>query len=234
MGQFTRVGSGGRVLRGGATRSIVSDVSPGHAGRRAWTRTSESSQPAAQTSCPEPARLSWSPPLCLRSLRCICHMGRGNSLLPGESVSRGFADRGALEGYPSHYTSLVACYRVRPDWTRLEKLWTDVLVDKNMLNQLNDKVNDMKIQIIIGHSVKFRNKIHLIQYICQQLTRELTPGGWGWGMGRCECVCVILWKILTGLCGPCFRNHTLGYGDRGPKSYPSLAMESGSKSNPWQ
>ena len=27
--------------------------------------------------------------------------------LPGESVSRGFADRGALEGYPSHYTSLM-------------------------------------------------------------------------------------------------------------------------------
>ena len=26
--------------------------------------------------------------------------------LPGESVLRGFADRGALEGYPSHYTSL--------------------------------------------------------------------------------------------------------------------------------
>ena len=26
--------------------------------------------------------------------------------LPGESVSRGFAGRGALEGYPSHYTSL--------------------------------------------------------------------------------------------------------------------------------
>ena len=32
--------------------------------------------------------------------------------LPGESVSRGFADRGALEGYPSHYTSLV---KVSPD-----------------------------------------------------------------------------------------------------------------------
>ena len=29
--------------------------------------------------------------------------------LPGESVSRGFAGRGALEGYPSHYTSLVLC-----------------------------------------------------------------------------------------------------------------------------
>ena len=28
--------------------------------------------------------------------------------LPGESVSRGFAGRGALEGYPSHYTSLVS------------------------------------------------------------------------------------------------------------------------------
>ena len=55
-GQFTRVWLGGHVLRCGATRSIVSDVSPGHAGRRAWTRTSESSQPAAQTSCPEPAR----------------------------------------------------------------------------------------------------------------------------------------------------------------------------------
>ena len=27
--------------------------------------------------------------------------------LPGESVSRGFADRGALEGYPSHNTSLL-------------------------------------------------------------------------------------------------------------------------------
>ena len=55
-GQFTRVWSGSRVLRGWATQSIVSDVSPGHAGRRAWTRASESLQPAAQTSCPEPAR----------------------------------------------------------------------------------------------------------------------------------------------------------------------------------
>ena len=55
-GQFTRMWSGGRVLRGGATRSIVLDVSPGHAGRQAWTRASESSQPAAQTSYPEPAR----------------------------------------------------------------------------------------------------------------------------------------------------------------------------------
>ena len=35
--------------------------------------------------------------------------------LPGESVSRGFADRGALEGYPSHYTSLVKCNC--PVWT---------------------------------------------------------------------------------------------------------------------
>ena len=29
--------------------------------------------------------------------------------LAGESVSRGFAGRGALEGYPSHYTSLCDC-----------------------------------------------------------------------------------------------------------------------------
>ena len=33
----------------------------------------------------------------------------------------------------------------------------------------------------------------------------------GWG--------VVLQKILTGVCGSGFHNHTLGYGDRGPKSY---------------
>ena len=38
--------------------------------------------------------------------------------LPGESVSRGFADRGALEGYPSHYTSLVY---LRVIWELYEK-----------------------------------------------------------------------------------------------------------------
>ena len=76
-GQFTRVWLGSRILHGGATQSIVSDVSPGHTGRRAWTRAGESSQPAAQTS------------------------------LRGEIVSRGFAGRGASEGYPSHYTSLI-------------------------------------------------------------------------------------------------------------------------------
>ena len=31
--------------------------------------------------------------------------------LPGESVARGFAGRGALEGYPSHYTSLMWCFQ---------------------------------------------------------------------------------------------------------------------------
>ena len=67
-GQFTRVWSGGHVLHGGATRSVVSDVSPGHAARPL--------KQAAQS-------------------------------LPGEPVSRGFAGRGALEGYPSHFTSLV-------------------------------------------------------------------------------------------------------------------------------
>ena len=34
--------------------------------------------------------------------------------LPGESVSRGFADRGALEGYPSHYTSLIYVWKRLP------------------------------------------------------------------------------------------------------------------------
>ena len=32
----------------------------------------------------------------------------------------------------------------------------------------------------------------------------------------------VLRKILTGVCGPGFRNHTLGYGDQGTKSYPWL------------
>ena len=32
--------------------------------------------------------------------------------LPGEPVSRGFAGRGALEGYPSHYTSLLSVSRL--------------------------------------------------------------------------------------------------------------------------
>ena len=36
------------------------------------------------------------------------------------------------------------------------------------------------------------------------------------------CVWGVLRKILTGVCGPGFCNHTLGYGDRGPKSYPWL------------
>ena len=49
--------------------------------------------------------------------------------------------------------------------------------DKNMSHQLNDlcKVNDMKIQIILGYYmyVKFRNKIRLIQCIYQQLTMAL-------------------------------------------------------------
>ena len=38
--------------------------------------------------------------------------------LPGESVSRGFADRGALEGYPSHYTSLT---ELTDPWTEFNK-----------------------------------------------------------------------------------------------------------------
>ena len=41
--------------------------------------------------------------------------------LPGESVSRGFADRGALEGYPSHYTSLTQRNGVETPFTKI--LW---------------------------------------------------------------------------------------------------------------
>ena len=38
---------------------------------------------------------------------CSQRLKQAAPSLPGESVSGGFADRGALEGYPSHYTSLV-------------------------------------------------------------------------------------------------------------------------------
>ena len=39
--------------------------------------------------------------------------------LPGELVSRGFADRGALEGYPSHYTSLARLLHNLTAWISL-------------------------------------------------------------------------------------------------------------------
>ena len=39
--------------------------------------------------------------------------------LPGESVSRGFADRGDLEGYPSHYTSLDPYTATGGDWSHM-------------------------------------------------------------------------------------------------------------------
>ena len=38
---------------------------------------------------------------------CSQQLKQAARSLPGESVSPGFAGRGALEGYPSHYTSLV-------------------------------------------------------------------------------------------------------------------------------
>ena len=41
--------------------------------------------------------------------------------LPGESVSRGFAGRGALEGYPSHYTSLMISR-----WMNRSKIWHNI------------------------------------------------------------------------------------------------------------
>ena len=47
---------------------------------------------------------------------CSQRLKQAAPSLPGESVSRGFADRGALEGYPSHYTSLFALSRSRPNW----------------------------------------------------------------------------------------------------------------------
>ena len=45
------------------------------------------------------------------SRACSQRLKQAAPSLPGESVSRGFADRGALEGYPSHYTSLICVIR---------------------------------------------------------------------------------------------------------------------------
>ena len=42
--------------------------------------------------------------------------------LPGESVSRGFAGRGALEGYPSHYTSL-RYSNLQMRWSEFASVW---------------------------------------------------------------------------------------------------------------
>ena len=41
---------------------------------------------------------------------CSQRLKQAARSLPGESVSHGFAGRGALEGYPSHYTSLRYLY----------------------------------------------------------------------------------------------------------------------------
>ena len=62
-----------------------------------------------------PEALFWMSRLVTRAAKHERELARAHSQrlkqatlsLPGESVSRGFADRGALEGYPSHYTSLV-------------------------------------------------------------------------------------------------------------------------------
>ena len=62
-----------------------------------------------------PEALSWMSRLVTQAAKRERELARAHSQrlkqatlsLPGESVSRGFADRGALEGYPSHYTSLL-------------------------------------------------------------------------------------------------------------------------------
>ena len=62
-----------------------------------------------------PEALSWMSRLVTQAAKRERELARAHSQrlkqatlsLPGESVSRGFADRGALEGYPSHYTSLI-------------------------------------------------------------------------------------------------------------------------------
>ena len=53
--------------------------------------------------------------------------------LPGESVSRGFADRGALEGYPSHYTSLVRCMFA---FTNLIPIWISNHVSSKVWDEI--------------------------------------------------------------------------------------------------
>ena len=50
---------------------------------------------------------------------CSQRLKQAAPSLPGESVSRGFADRGALEGYPSHYTSLPKRPISIPKWPML-------------------------------------------------------------------------------------------------------------------
>ena len=71
--------------------------------------------------------------------------------LPGESVSRGFTDRGALEGYPSHYTSLVRMQYQITIGTRQQIifLWT--------MTKCDDKTQEYLV--FIGHSY-LKQKFH--------------------------------------------------------------------------
>ena len=64
---------------------------------------------------------------------CSQRLKQAAPSLPGESVSRGFADRGALEGYPSHYTSLRAGTKLEPPQRKLNtrfKIYTFILAVK--------------------------------------------------------------------------------------------------------
>ena len=71
-----------------------------------------------------PEALSWVSRLVTQATKRERELARAHSQrlkratlsLPGESVSRGFADRGALEGYPSHYTSLVLHSQYHACW----------------------------------------------------------------------------------------------------------------------
>ena len=80
-----------------------------------------------------PEALSWMSRLVTQAAKRERELARAHSQrlkqatlsLPGESVSRGFADRGALEGYPSHYTSLLTATS-----SKITKiLWLEMLVN---------------------------------------------------------------------------------------------------------
>ena len=84
-----------------------------------------------------PEALSWMSRLVTQTAKREQELARAHSQrlkqatlsLPGESVSRGFADRGALEGYPSHYTSLILVWNAIKKWINVALVWHYFIYD---------------------------------------------------------------------------------------------------------
>ena len=121
-----------------------------------------------------PEALSWMSRLVTQAAKRERELARAHSQrlkqatlsLPGQSVSRGFADRGALEGYPSHYTSLVShnvfsfvwCVFIYPI-PRSSKLWGGVGMAEDWLPVNRWRPNGLRTHGRNRGQLEFRSQV---------------------------------------------------------------------------